>query len=350
MPNHSDLEGILKEIFLQSGLDFVCLVNDPKLWTLALSRIDYISTNLLPSIINYEAVYASDDCNSSVNLSLILMHDGRPCAVWPLIFTLVKNDTDSISHCVPIQAPRFIQGVSFRTIGRIVAKCYLAISNLISRFNIRNLQIIDGFDGSQVGINAWHRQALKSEANILLRYDLYLDLQTGLEGIRSHIRPSYKPLINSGKRLWGVHILTNADLNVWAEFRELHQQVAGRVTRSSATWCLQLDAIAQKDAFLVYLRDETNAMIGGALFFCSRDEGLYAVGAYDRTRFDSPVGHVVQYIAIQEMLARGLKWYKIGDRPFVHQQPKPSAKELTIADFKQGFSSHIISKYIFTHV
>jgi len=75
------------------------------------------------------------------------------------------------------------------------------------------------------------------------------------------------------------------------------------------------------------------------LFICSRDEGVYAVAAYDRALFDKPLGHVVQFRAIQEMKRRECRWYFIGRRFYPGEQPVPSNKELSISYFKEGFST-----------
>jgi hypothetical protein len=97
------------------------------------------------------------------------------------------------------------------------------------------------------------------------------------------------------------------------------------------------------DAFLVGLRDPAAQRLVGAGFFqCTRDEGLYAVGAYDRALFDKPLGHAVQQRAIETMKARGLQWSRIGER-----QPAPTAKEVAIAAFKQGFASHQFCRHGF---
>ena len=84
-----------------------------------------------------------------------------------------------------------------------------------------------------------------------------------------------------------------------------------------------------------------NTDVGGGLFACTRDEAAYSVAAYDRELFDKPLGHVVQFTAIKALKERGIRWYRIGARPFVGDAPAPSEKELAIADFKHGFASHL---------
>jgi lipid II:glycine glycyltransferase (peptidoglycan interpeptide bridge formation enzyme) len=91
-------------------------------------------------------------------------------------------------------------------------------------------------------------------------------------------------------------------------------------------------------------------MIGGGFFICSRDESVYMVGAYDRSYFDKPVGHVIQFHAIKEMQNRGLVWYNIGERIFANDEPAPSVKEISISKFKSGFSTHVFPTYLLTHI
>ena len=41
-------------------------------------------------------------------------------------------------------------------------------------------------------------------------------------------------------------------------------------------------------------------MVGGALIVCSANESRYEIAAYDRDLFDKPLGHLVQFKAIEE--------------------------------------------------
>ncbi len=129
----------------------------------------------------------------------------------------------------------------------------------------------------------------------------------------------------------------------------LHAAVAGRVTRTLESWQLQHAALTNDEGFLIVLRDAGGRMVGAGYFMCSADEGIYAVAAYDRNLFDKPLGHVVQFRAIEELQRRGCRWYRIGTRCYPCDEPAPNAKELAIATFKQGFASHVIPSFQLTH-
>jgi FemAB family protein len=167
--------------------------------------------------------------------------------------------------------------------------------------------------------------------------------------IKAQFRKSYRPLVSSGLRTWRVFEMTGADEPRWQQFRDLHAHVAGRVTRSAQSWEHQYQSICTGDGFLIYLLDGADRMVGGGYFQTSRDEGVYAVAAYDRALFDKPLGHVVQHRAIEVLKERGARWYKIGARPYPGETPVATSKELSIADFKQGFATHFFPRYVLDH-
>lgn len=183
----------------------------------------------------------------------------------------------------------------------------------------------------------------------MLRHELFVDLSLDIETIKANFRKSYKSLITSGTRSWAVGEMTAGHPALWEEFRELHLQVSGRVTRCPESWDVQHRAIAEGDAFLVYLRDSNGKMVGGGFFATTRDEGAYAVGAYDRSLFDKPLGHVVQFRAIELMKSRKLRWYKIGQRHYPSELATATDKEISISEFKQGFATHLFPQFVLCH-
>jgi FemAB family protein len=199
-------------------------------------------------------------------------------------------------------------------------------------------------------MSEWHDQSMRRGARAFLQHELYVDLGLGIDEIKAHFRKSYKPLISSGLKMWRVEALPGPNATLWDQFRALHLKVAGRSTRSADSWRLQEQAIVAGDAFLISLMDQNHDMVGGGFFNITRDEGAYAVGAYDRSLFDKPLGHVVQFRAIEEMKRRGLRWYKIGLRPYPADDPTPTDKELSIGEFKDGFATHIFPRHVLRHV
>ena len=249
-------------------------------------------------------------------------------------------------------APVFVAGLSPRTVKKVCTRALALLQQLCAAHGLPALATQQGIDPTiaAAGMTDWHQQSMAAGAVPTLRHDLYTDLQPALADIRSGFRKSFKPLINVGLRNWQVFVMqqAQADAQTWRTFQALHCEVAGRSTRTDDTWAAQLAMIASDDAFMVGLRDTANQrLVGGGLFQCTRDEAVYAVGAYDRSLFDKPLGHVVQQVAIETMKARGLRWYRIGERHYTQDRPTPSDKLVAISAFKQGFASHQFGRFDF---
>jgi FemAB family protein len=269
--------------------------------------------------IDYQQAYAEAEDGS-----LVLYSGGMPCGIWPLA---MKNGIVG-----PVLPPLF-GPVSRKTEKLLVNRC---------------LGIIEGLKSVEPctpnGVSCWQEMAMRRGSVPSVKHDLYIDLSKSLEEIRSGFSKGHRAAVTAGLRIWTARILTEASPLIWDEFRLLHHRVAGRATRSLRTWDLQQQAVIDGDAFLVYLVNAAGEMVGGGYFAITKDEGCYNVGAYDRSLFSMPLGHVVQYRAIEEMKKRGIRWYRIGERVY-----QGTEKELHIADFKHGFASHVFPRFQMEH-
>lgn len=323
-----DLEGI----FRQSG--------SADAWEGAAARVPYLPVDYSLAMMDYQLSYWNGNAKPTSDLSLVLHHDNRPCALWPLSVSLEDEGELRIgSSGGGLRPPLFIAELAAKTIKSLTTKSLAALNHFCLDNGISGWESAESFIDAS-GLSDWHDKSMQLGAVATLRHELFVDLTRSMAEIKAGFRKSYKALITSGGKLWNVRLLTQADAAIWEEFRCLHLSVAGRATRSFESWEAQHQAIATGGAFFVYLRDETGRMVGGGLFHVTRDESEYAVGAYDRNLFDKPLGHVVQYHAIEEMKRRNIRWYKLGPRFYPADVPLPTQKELSIADFKQGFASH----------
>jgi FemAB family protein len=316
-------------------------------WNQILAEVAYVPVAYTEEMMDYQHAYVRGAGVQLQDLSLILLHDNQPAGVWPLC--LRKREVLELgSNEGPVLPPLFDRRLAPTSVKNLTTQCLNFLDAVGQMTAISVWRGIEPFAAVHA-LNDWHCQALRRGAEAAVRHSLFVNLKMELPAIKACFRKSYKALINSGSRLWQIGVLREAgenDAAVWTEFRELHCQVAGRLTRPLETWEAQLHAIRQRAAFLVYLRDGQQRMVGGGFFQLSRDEGVYAVAAYDRELFDKPLGHVVQYHAIQEMQQRALAWYCIGPRFYPADQPLPSPKELAIAEFKEGFATHYFPTYL----
>lgn len=347
--SHSQMQiDNIKQLAASCGLIVELRADKPELWSTTLMHCPYIPVMYTNASIEFQWEYQRGQGGDWQDISLLIYLDKSPVAVWPLSLADKNGKVTLTSHGLPVLPPLFIAGCSISTYKRIIKSC-LDLSDTIAQMKgLASWECAQPFHDVR-GLSYWHGESMARGALCTVHHELFLDLSLSMPEIKSYFRKSYKPLITSGQRLWQVNVLNTADESVWHEFQDLHYKVSERKTRSDKTWALHLDDIATQQAFLVYLRDSDGKMIGGGFFNYTRDEGLYAVAAYDRSHFDKPVGHVVQYRAIEELKNRGVRWYKLGPRTYRSDTPAPSDKEMSISEFKQGFSSHLFPRFLLSY-
>lgn len=325
------------------GLDMKFLFEAQSDWDLLLSNSSYCPVDYMGSFVKYQAAYVAAFSEDFYDLSVVIYHDNRPTAVLPLFLKHNENQwlLCSCSNNI-LKPPLFRDGVPEKSRKTIIRTCLYMLNYLCNRTNQTSWkgEEIVGIDG----VSLWHRFVMETGAKAEVYHELYTDLSPELGQIRSQFRKSYKPLITLGSRLWRSQVLTGVDDALFDEFRLLHHNVAGRITRPKETWDLQQKCINNGEAFLVTLRDAADVLVGGGLFHTSPHEGVYAIGVYDRSLFDKPLGHVVQMRAIGHMKELGLRWYRLGNRPYEGDCVMSTEKEMQIAKFKEGFSTHSFIK------
>lgn len=302
-----------------------------------------------PTALDYQLAYLRYGGTPLQDFSLLLMHNGSPCGLFPLMLTGEPGSQRLSGNGSRLTPPLFVSSLHDRSAKKISAQLMQLLLALSRQLGCNSLQFeqpcMPGADAG--GLSAWHSQWLQAGATGGVKHDLFTDLRPPLPEIRSGFRKSYKSLINAGLRTWQVQCMDahNADDVVWAEVKQLHLEVAGRRTRGDDSWDLQLQIIREGWGFVVLLRDPAdNRLVGAGLFQHTRDEGVYCVGVYDRSLFDRPLGHVVQQVAVERLKSLGVSWYRVGERSYVQDRPAPTAKQLAISDFKQGFASHLFPR------
>jgi len=340
---------LLRHLPGSSGLSVKSRVDAKTLWEETFNRLPYKPFAYSNTSLDYQLAYQEGHGGSWQDLSSVIYWDNRPVALWPLSISIKENAAKITSQGLPVMAPVFVAECPIVSRKRIIKVCLELADTVATAHKISEWESGESFSNS-IGMSEWHVQSMTRDSLCHLVHELYLDLGLDIAEIKRNFRKSYKSLIVSGSKLWTVGVLDGRnDESIWEEFQNLHCTVSGRVTRSDETWMMQYQDIVCGRAFLVWLRNSAGEMVGGGLFNFTDDEGVYAVAAYDRTLFDKPLGHVVQYRAIEELKKRNINWYRIGVRPYASDNPKPTDKEISIGEFKQGFSSHCFPHYRITH-
>lgn len=352
---YSSAQEWVQEALSIHGLDASLYASSPKDWLDVWVTLSCRPVAAQRSMLDYQLAYMQSAGHSVWDISLILRSDGRPVGLFPLCLQQAGALWKINSMGSVVGAPLFVSGVSQRTIKRICKSLLIVLQKLACDLGQRELlleQPVWPLSDGLAACSEWHQQLMASGASIDTRHDLYADLRPDLAAIRATFRKSYRPLINVGLKTWETVVVESdsaaANIDIWHDFKKLHKDVSGRSTRSDMTWDLQWSMIKSREAFLVALRDPANLRLVGAGFFqFTSDEGLYAVGAYDRSLFDKPLGHVVQQRAIETLKALGIDWYRVGERHYRQSLYAPSDKEVAISEFKQGFSSHLACRHQF---
>lgn len=198
-------------------------------------------------------------------------------------------------------------------------------SNIIySQFNIENLNIF-----SELLFVKYKRPDFyfESKVNLLLDYNV----------IRQSFRKSYKSLISkfSKKIELKVYNSENINLNIYKEFKNLHFNEAGRITRSEKTWEIHFDMIKNSLAVLICaeLNDE---LIGAALFIHSPYSAYYGVSASNKDlKKTLPITHL--------LIDKAIHYYKdLGLLNLILGTFEPDSKDEKlrgISGFKSAFSN-----------
>lgn len=345
-----NLMGALQDIISTAATHNLTLLpryGNEAAWQEVWDSLTYHSIDQAPDMLEYQVAYFRDVGWKLEDASVIFFQEGRPCGIWPLHVGERAGTTTVSMAGTPLRLPMFGPHLAKTVMRRMFKSALHTLCNWAGGLPIENVSIRNHVPCSNTlaRIDFVDRQLLSMGATTRLHHELHVDLRATMDQIRLGFRKSFRPLINANLHTWSTFIMDkrSADRATWQEFRELHFDSAGqRWTRNESTWDIQYEILQSGTGFLVGLRDlESGRLTGAGFFQNTRDEGVYAVAAYDRALFDKPLGHIVQFIAIKHMKALGLSNYRLGDRHYPGDYLKPTAKEVDISYFKEGFASGI---------
>lgn len=350
------LNDILNKLNTVDALSFISRSSNIKKWDQFLEGINYAPFLYSNSSINYQEEYRKNNFKNYIDLSSIIIFKGSMIGIFPLGVCFVEEkyiifsqtNFNGLSEPPPLNKPIFNSLYSEKIINKVAREIYLIINKIVQLLNIKEWRSADNFEGFS-GITQWHLLSMTNGAEVNLIHELYIDLTLDLGFIKSKFRKSYKSLIKEEKFDLTSFVMSKNDHKTWSEFKKLHLYSAGKVTRSDKSWEMHFEDINNNCGMLIYIRDEKGIFLGGGFFNYSKDEAVYSVAAYNRDLFHLPLGHIVQFRAINEFKKRHIKWYRIGHLPFKGDEVLPSEKYLNIGIFKKGFATQILPKYIFKH-
>lgn len=335
-----------------AGLDQVYYADNEFKWRQEYKSLSRRSVEVSSAALDYQIEYEQSIKHHVEDLSAVLIMNGQAVALWPLLVCVNSGRSQLTGPGGFILSPFFLRHVPDSLQTRIAKSCYKVCIELASYLGQDEI-LSRSFDHASSRLSPWHLYAMQLGASCSVRHEALVDLNQPIQDIKASFRKSYKSLINRSDKIWSAYVVTSSDLcDEWQKFKALHLNVSGRQTRSDRSWTLQKQAALNNEGFLVVVyrkNDLSRELIGAGYFTVSSYEGVYSVGAYDRSLFDQPVSHIVQLRAIEELKKRGCHWYYIGRCYFPGDSPLPTKKALSISLFKSGFANHFSCSYELSH-
>lgn len=329
----------------KKGFRLVWRAENGHRWDEALRASGHTPALLTAAALEFQLATNSYRNRRLVDLTCCLEHDGKTVAALPLGVAWDGNGKAKLSTCgLANFAPFFAMGTPPKLIRKSSAVIYDAILWLCDTLALTTITTRHPWSPAPHQ-STWLRHERDLGAMTTLHDELLVDLRQPYERIHCGFRKSYRPLVTKAASIWDIGTHSAPTAETWQEFHDLHVRVAGRETRSAASWQAQFNAFSSRNAILTTVRDDAGEMIGAAFFFVSRDEAAYAVAAYRRDLFDQPIGHGAQAAAIRAFKQMKIPWYWLGTLDHPLRNPQLTEKEIGIMAFKAGFASDVGTSY-----
>lgn len=332
-----------KVLIEKSGLTVKHIHESRDDWNSVLSTVQDYMVDYDLDTIDYHDLYFSSALEFKQQ-SIIFYASGKPVAVWPLSTSQVNSKVSIGSNGTELLPPLLLPNLAEKVTKKVISAAHAILDDIKGSTSASCTFKCNMLSS---GCSPWYKSLQEKHKLLDVTHYLYIDLKLDLDVIKGGFRKSFRPLVTKGLRSWDIEVITENCAAVFEEVRLLHIMVAGRETRPKSSWDKQYAAIETGHAFLVTLRDDEQALVGAGYFLVNQQQALYGVGVYKRELFDQPLGHAVQYKAIEHMKSLGLTTYCIGQRPYSHEYNQPTDKEVQIGYFKEGFATHMYPAFIF---
>ncbi len=173
-----------------------------------------------------------------------------------------------------------------------------------------------------------------------------IDLALPPDAIERGLRKGHRQQVKWGRAHLTLILVDqrNADAGLLDRYRQLHADVAGRVTRGEESWQATDELLRSGRARLVLSTLESE-LVGGTLVLDAGDTAYYGSGAYRREHFDKPLAHWPLLAAVLASRDSGLKRFGLGE---VTPRASDSEKGRNIIRFKRGFSQEVASGLVWS--
>ncbi len=293
--------------------------------------------------LDYSLAYRPELAPKSV--SFFGVAEGRIVAICPLIIETENEDSGKLAQFSnggdAVAAPAFANGLPERQRKAVVAATMNEVDKLAGEHQVKRVC----FRSSPVAPGTWKAEC--GQLNFLLRFG-YLDVSLATHVIElsdaeadllKRMRKGHRAAIKQAEKTLTCRILDAGTIteSEFEKYRLLHRKAAGRVTRPLSTFCMMYEWIRQGYAILAAACLQGQE-VGFALISVYKDAGYYSSGCVDPECNHLPIGHLLQWRAMQWLKQNGIRRYEIGIQHFSSlPHAVVSEKEMKISLFKRGF-------------
>jgi hypothetical protein len=302
------------------------------------------TTHWLDYTLEYRPEYAPSSC------SFVVFVGEKIAAICPLVLEESHEAEEEIRQFSyggdPVPAPAFADGLpedTRRDVSRAVFRHIdeLAKANRVQRISFRVSPPASSFwRCTRPHPNPLLREGC-SDVSLLTRV---IDLSLPEDQLLRDMRKGHRADIKRAEKLITGSVLNSSNITVDAfeRYRLLHRKAAGRTTRPLKTFELMYSWI-QKGFAVLSCATLEGKDIGFALISVYKDGAYYSSGCVDPEFNHLPVGHLLQWRAMQWLKAQNIRHYEIGIQ-FCFSQPHSivSEKEWNISFFKRGFGGFTV--------
>tara|TARA_X000001036_G_scaffold17365_1_gene14551 strand:- start:284 stop:1252 length:969 start_codon:yes stop_codon:yes gene_type:complete len=313
----TELTNFLKS--MDKGLLILPRLNNKSLWNSKLKKISFIPHFYSNDFLDYQNEYFQKNCEE-----LSFMAFKNDSFLFQLSLFKIKNKMKFFNNDGYLEIPNDLLELIFEK------KIFGSKKNFFEFFNNTETEFL----------------LPNKEYNIDLKKlddcdSLNLSLEDSFENIMTNYRDSTMNRLN--KKFDNLEYFTISKKKCdedWKNFKSLHRNVAGRLTRSDTSWDIQYNNIQKGTSVFIYSKFNKK-FIAGCLFDHSKDDMKYSVSASDPNfrKFNS--NEKIISLAIKYAKSINIKNLHFG----VLKKKETDIKKINIHDFKKNFCRKINNNY-----
>ena len=284
------------------------------------------------------------------SLSFLCIQAGAIVAICPLIVETYQHEGEYVREFSyggdAGPAPALADFLSDKTRKRVLRRIFAHVDQLadelrVGRASFRMSPLAPSFSNVTA---PQMNPMLKWGFNDISLATQVIDLTAEEQQLLRKMRKGHRADITRAAKLMQATIFDKDSITHerFERYRLLHKKAAGRVTRPLATFQMMYDWIRNGLAILSAAR-LNGSDLGFALISVYRDGAYYSSSCEDPDHKNLPIGHILQWRAMQWLRQFSIRKYEIGMQAH-HSQPHMivSNKESNISFFKRGFGGDAV--------